>query len=125
MPRNRGEPLDGAAGSAASGAAERLRKRRAGPETRKLLLPLLLVAQRLGAAFGVAGGRVGLELLPVEEVVLLLLLTALERVELEPLARSEVAGAGALERLLQLQIERVGLLLARAQRLRHGVFPER
>jgi len=79
------------------------------------LLPLLLGAHLLRPAERSGTGRVRLHLLPIEELVLPQALIALERLELEPLVGSEVARAKAPDRLLELERERIGLLLVLAQ----------
>ena len=63
-----------------------------------------------------------LDLLAVVKIALVHALAALERVEVEPLLRRHRSGAEALDRLLELQREIVGLLLALQQRARSRVL---
>ena len=87
---------------------------------------LLLGAHQLGLAR--AGRRRHLrllQLLAVERVRLLQPLVALQRFELHALRRRQVAAAHRLDRLLQLEGERLGLLLPQELRLRRRVVGER
>ena len=63
-----------------------------------------------------------LDLLAVVKIALVHALAALERVELEPLLRRHRSGAEALDRLLELERELVGLLLALQQHARSWVL---